>query len=88
MGQGPLIVSGRVQPGWRKKHSRTAFTEDQLEFHAKNPVLANPSLSRSSFLALFADFLRFPEHIPGHVWSTVRRKAYYCRSCCNRRDAY
>ena len=77
MGQGPQIFDGRVETGWRENHSRTAFTEDQLAFHAKNPVLANPSLSRVSLVALFSDGLRFPEHITGNVWSRVRRKAYF-----------
>lgn len=76
MGQGPQLVAGRVEQNWRKNQARTAFTEEQLAFHAKTPIQAQPSLSRKSLVALFAGVIRFPDQIPSDVWSRVRRKAY------------
>lgn len=77
MGQGPQLVDGRVEQNWRKNRAKTAFTEEQLAYHAKESVQAQPSLSRKSLVALFSGVIRFPEHIAGDAWSRVRRKAYH-----------
>ena len=77
MGMGPQVIDGKMEPNWRKNQACTAYSEDMLAWHAKDAVRAQPSLSRACFVALFAETLRFPEHVPGDVWSRVRRKAYY-----------
>lgn len=52
-GRGPHHLDGTVNVEWRKGHTRTAFTYEQLARHARNSIRAHPFLYREGLVAIF-----------------------------------
>lgn len=75
-GGGPRLASGDIDLDWRKGHGKTAFSEKDLAFHTKNAILANPAMDSDGFVALFTDFLRYPDQLASDTWSRTRKQAY------------
>lgn len=76
MGAGPTLPGGSLNQDWRKNHAKTAISDRQLAYHAKDPVTANPALDRASFIAVFNGIVLHPGLVRGDQWTRIRNLAY------------
>lgn len=71
--EGPMVTDGSTQQDWRAGHARTAHPDKVLAYHARAAVRPSPVFPRASLAALFSNFLRYPQQIPGDQWTRVRK---------------